>query len=115
MFMRPGRGLTGSESQVLRPMITGLPMVVFLKKARSPGSRQGRPPSRPITPFRARATGPTVRMGMATALDRHRGLDVRMGLVALKPEIVVLEGEEVGLWDDRHGREGIRRTGQLLL
>ena len=58
MLVRPGRGLRGRLSHVLRPMITGLPMVVARKLARSVFSRQGRSPPRPMTPLRARAMGP---------------------------------------------------------
>ena len=59
MLVRPGKGFFGRLSQVLRPMITGLPRVMALKSFRSDLSRQGRSPSRPITPFLARATGPS--------------------------------------------------------
>src|SRR6202000_638823 len=61
------RGFFGRLSQVLRPMITGLPMVTARKLARSVLSRQGRPPSLPMTPFLARAMGPAVR-GIGAAL-----------------------------------------------
>ena len=54
---RPGSGLNrgGSESQVLRPMMTGQPIVVFFKWAKSSGKCQGMLPLLPITPLRARA------------------------------------------------------------
>jgi hypothetical protein len=54
MFVRPGSGLP-MLSKVLRPMITGLPMVVRLKKAKSDGSRQGMAFPAPMTPFSATA------------------------------------------------------------
>src|ERR1700722_1963140 len=60
MLVRPGSGRRGRLSQGLRPMITGLPRVSALKWARSVASRQGRAPSRPMTPFLARARGPRV-------------------------------------------------------
>jgi hypothetical protein len=50
---RPKRG--GSESQVLRPMITGAPAVCCLKCAMSSGRCQGMVLSLPITPLAARA------------------------------------------------------------
>ena len=62
MLVRPTSGRFGRLSQVLRPMITGLPMVTARKMARSVFSRHGSVPSRPITPFRARAMGPAARM-----------------------------------------------------
>src|SRR5690606_12825918 len=62
ILVRPGSGLSGRLSQVLRPMITGFPMVRALKFCRSVFSRQGRSPPRPITPLRSRAMGPAVRM-----------------------------------------------------
>ena len=55
-FSRPGRGRIGRLSQVLRPMMQGLDRVICLNRFRSDRSRHGRSPSRPITPFRARAT-----------------------------------------------------------
>ena len=63
MLVRPIRGFLGRLSQVLRPMITGLPMVTARKIAMSDFNRQGRAPSRPMTPLRERAMGPAVRMG----------------------------------------------------
>ena len=45
-----GRKRGGKDSQVRRPMMTGLPMVTVLKCARSSGARQGMVPSRPIIP-----------------------------------------------------------------
>ena len=57
MLRRPGSGrnLGGSESQVLRPMMTGQPSVVRLKCARSSGRCQGSVPFLPMTPLAARA------------------------------------------------------------
>ncbi len=52
MFVRPGRGryLSGKDSQVLRPMITGWPVVSRVKCFMSSGRRHGMPPSLPMTP-----------------------------------------------------------------
>src|SRR5207244_572263 len=54
MFRRPtsGRNRCGNESQVLRPITTGWPIVTALKCAMSSGSCHGIVPSRPITPAR---------------------------------------------------------------
>src|SRR5690348_15554148 len=52
---RPGSGFFGRLSQVLRPMMTGLPSVACLKNACSPLMRQGIALSLPITPFCATA------------------------------------------------------------
>jgi len=49
------RNFGGSESQVLRPITTGQPMVWRLKCAMSSGRCQGRALSLPITPLAARA------------------------------------------------------------
>src|SRR5690554_7307200 len=54
-FIRPGSGLP-MESQVLRPIMMGLPMVACLKYLRSPGRYHGRLLFRPITRFRDMAT-----------------------------------------------------------
>jgi hypothetical protein len=62
ILVRPTSGFLGRLSQVLRPMITGLPMVTARKLARSVLRRQGSLPSRPMTPFLARAMGPAVRV-----------------------------------------------------
>jgi hypothetical protein len=52
-----GRAAVGrSTGRFFRPMITGAPSVTALKCLRSDGSRQGMSPSRPMTPFSARAT-----------------------------------------------------------
>src|SRR3990167_501989 len=63
MFGRPGSGRLGRLSQVLRPMMTGAPMVVRLKWARSSFRRQGNCPAAPITLFRPWATMRLRRMG----------------------------------------------------
>ena len=54
MFKRPGSTL-GSDSNVLRPMMTGWPSVSALKRLRSVDRRHGMSLSRPITPFSATA------------------------------------------------------------
>src|SRR5690606_24237977 len=54
IFSRPGSGRP-RESQVLRPMMIGLPRVMALKCLRSAGRCQGIWLSRPITRLRARA------------------------------------------------------------
>ena len=74
MLVRPTSGFFGRLSQVLRPMITGLPMVTARKLARSVFSRQGRPPSLPMTPFLARAMGPAVRVMLGMATPYHHPL-----------------------------------------
>ena len=65
-------------------MITGLPSVSGRNSARSDFSRQGRAPSRPMTPLAARATGPRVRSAAIFASDRDRRLDRPDGRVALE-------------------------------
>ena len=55
MFCRPGSGRP-IESQVLRPITMGLPIVSALKRFRSFGRCQGNPPSRPIAPRSSVAT-----------------------------------------------------------
>jgi hypothetical protein len=45
----------GSDSHVLRPMITAWPVVSARKRFKSSGSRQGRRLSAPMTPFAATA------------------------------------------------------------
>jgi hypothetical protein len=73
MFSRPGRGLSGRLSHVLRPMMQGLPTVMALNRCRSLRSRHGRSPSRPITPLRARATTRTSwGRGKRTSQDGRR-------------------------------------------
>ena len=54
MVVRPGSGLP-IERKVLRPITTGLPMVMARKCTMSDLSRHGSPLSRPITPFSASA------------------------------------------------------------
>src|SRR5687767_4964480 len=56
ILSRPGNGRLGRLSHVLRPMISGFPMVIVLKNRRSDESRHGNLPSRPITPFLDTAT-----------------------------------------------------------
>src|SRR5579872_2050807 len=53
ILMRSGKGFFGSESQVLRPITTGLPTVNCLKRLRSSLMRQGIAPFVPITPLSA--------------------------------------------------------------
>src|SRR5215207_1541627 len=56
ILSRPGSGRFGKLSQVLRPMISGLPMVIVLKNRISEESFHGSPPSRPMMPFFETAT-----------------------------------------------------------
>src|SRR5690606_6165586 len=77
MLSRPGSGLP-IPSQVLRPMITGLPMVTSRKYLRSEGMRHGTSPWAPMTPFSATAT--TREISTAYRLSSgeflHRGIGV---------------------------------------
>jgi hypothetical protein len=54
MLVRPLSGAL-SVSNCLRPITTGLPMVVRLKYAMSDGIDHGIAPARPMTPFSATA------------------------------------------------------------
>ena len=60
MLVRPGSGLRGSDSKVLRPITTGLPIVIALSRCMSDFSRHGMVPPAPITPFSATATMRTI-------------------------------------------------------
>ena len=64
MVRRPGRARP-IDSNVLRPMTSGWPMVVALKWARSSGRCHGIPPSRPMTPLR-----PTAAMSVIRVMSR---------------------------------------------
>src|SRR5687768_12032046 len=49
-------------------------------------------------------------------LHRHRGLDMRMGLVVDQLKVLILEGKDVLYgWIDFHGRKRIRLALELLL
>src|ERR1700733_3629340 len=87
MLARPASGFF-RDSQVRRPITTGLPIVTRTKCAISSGNRQGIVLSRPITPLRAMATTSAMR-----TLDRDRRANGRMGIVAFEREI--LEGEAI--------------------
>ena len=69
-------------------------------------------PPRPITPLRARATGPSVKGWRGS--DRHLGLDVRMSLVALEREVARSKANRSVLSAIVSRREGIGLAGQLL-
>ena len=60
MLVRPGSGFTEVDSQVLRPITTGLPIVSARKCCMSDFSRHGITPPRPITPFSATAAMMTI-------------------------------------------------------
>ena len=80
------------ESNVLRPIIMGLPIVTDLKYLRSLDSFQGNPPARPMTPFSAAAT---IR-DTVTASDRDVRWDMRVEPVPVEREIVILEAKNIG-------------------
>src|SRR5262245_3447810 len=91
MLARPGRGRLGRLSQVLRPMISGLPMVMVLKNFRSEDKRHGSLPSFPMTPFLEAAT-----------TKARRGLDERLTCASL------------GLHRDRRGNMGMALVAENL-
>src|SRR5690606_26746029 len=108
MFSRPGRGRKGRLSQVLRPMMQGLPIVTALKRCRSERSRQGRSPSRPMTPLRARATTRAM-WGRAKAVlrsesgaTRHRSRSQELGvrLEQLQAEVQTADHRADGWCDE---------------
>jgi len=66
MCRRPG-SRPGRLSNVLRPMTIALPIVSALKRLRSAEMCHGSFPSRPMTPFRARAT--MMLMGMLSMVE----------------------------------------------
>src|SRR3712207_4722760 len=87
------------------------PIVVALKNACSPGTRQGMPPSAPMTPLRATAATSVTVIGGSY---RDGRLDARVRVVALDRD--VLEVERVELGDRRvqpQGRQRPRLAGQL--
>src|SRR5215475_4115559 len=118
MVVRPFSGCS-SDWNVLRPMITGLPMVTWRKCCMSDLSRHGSRLSRPITPFSAIATMRTRGIGCTVSAMRrtsHRdlGLDARVRIVGLERKVLVAEGEQVG--DRRieaHARQGSGRALEL--
>src|SRR5690606_11962611 len=111
MLCLPGSGRFGKLSQVLRPITTGLPMVVALKRLMSVESRHGISPSRPMTPFAATATT----ILTSTTSHRDRRADGGIGDVAVEPEILEAEGEDVlDLGVDPHPRQRLGRALQLL-
>src|SRR6478752_6160168 len=94
MFRRPGSGrtLAGSDSHVSLPITTVWPMVRSLKRAWSSGSRQGMPPSRPMTPEVDWAQiRPTVVIDVRPCKQASygdRGLDRRMRVVVDDGDVV---------------------------
>ena len=94
IFIRPGNGRLGKESQVARPMITGLPIVSSRNFRRSDFKRQGKAPAWPMTPFSARATGPKVRWTV-NALDSDRRADARVSLVIFDNNVLRFELKQV--------------------
>jgi hypothetical protein len=75
-------------------MMTGFPTVTDLNQARSDLSRQGRPPSRPMTPLRARAATSEMGSGMTGVYRATAGASRAVAL---------------GPW-----REALRRSLQTL-
>src|SRR6218665_2048172 len=115
MLLRPGSGRkpAGSESQVLRPMITLQPGVSCLKCARSCGRCQGRRPSLPMTPLAARAE---IRCRGMPRSDRHWRLDRGVASVVQPLEIFVAVVEDaVGPAPDAQLRVGVGAARQLGL
>src|SRR5260363_99233 len=105
---RPGNGRP-IDWCVLRPMITGAPIVVRLKKARSSGKCHGNCLPRPITPVRARA----IMIGSLVILNGDWRFDCGMALVMIYDEIFYVVTENiVGFAREAQARQRIRRACQ---
>ena len=73
-FRRPGNAPFGSESNVLRPMMMGLPIVTDLKCFKSAGRWHRSPPLFPIAPFSAITTiAPSISCIVFMILTSYRG------------------------------------------
>src|SRR5690606_13468676 len=81
MLSRPGSARP-IDSNVLRPMTTGLPMVSALKRRRSSGSRHGKRPPAPITSFSEAAT--TMHSRLMLRMLRNRSALLRGGLLPVR-------------------------------
>src|SRR5262245_39610470 len=96
MFVRPGSGC-GIDSNCLRPMITGLPLVARTKCFISSGSFHGSALSRPMVRFfviaQINETRTTSTSSGATVSwsDGYRRLDRRVAAIAFELDVVVFE------------------------
>src|SRR5882724_4104346 len=96
ILVRPGSDRP-IEANVLRPITTGLPVVIALKRCMSDFSRHGRAPREPITPLSATATIRTIsgndmpresiqfrRQTVSSFRDGPQGPDLRCALARLR-------------------------------
>src|SRR3989344_8167900 len=116
MFRRTGSGRP-MDSYVLRPMITGWPDVIFLKRWRSSGMCHKSLFAFPIARFAAAIALMILTRGlfMANILDSNRRFDWWVRIGPLQRKVLEAKTENIlHIRIDRHTRQRTRRARKLF-